>query len=154
MARPAKLTSINNKKLTNIERDIRAKTEKKLAGNAEKLKAKSYLNRRQKQIFNYILEELKTASVVGSLDIYILTQTAITIDRLRSIEEFINNNPDKIYNSSVINSRTKIMNDFLKCCAELCLSPAARAKMGTLAATNKKEEKDSLNSLLKGEGII
>lgn len=154
MARPAKLTTITSKNLTKAEREVRRTAEKKLAGNAENLKAKSYLTGKQKRVFDYIVNELKAAGVVGSLDIYILTQTAITIDRLRTIEEFINQNPDKLYSTSVINSRTKLMGDFLKCCAELSLSPAARAKMGTLAVANKKGEKDALNSLLKGEGVI
>lgn len=115
MARPAKLTIITSKNLTKAEREVRRTAEKKLAGNAEKLKAKSYLTGKQKRVFDYIVNELKAAGVVGSLDIYILTQTAITIDRLRTIEEFINQNPDKLYSTSVINSRTKLMGNFLKC---------------------------------------
>ena len=39
---------------------------------------------------------------------------------------------------------------YLRCCAELCLSPAARAKMGLMAAQGKADADDPLATAMNG----
>lgn len=48
------------------------------------------MNKRQKAIFKDILKNLNK-DILSNLDVYLLNQTAITIERLESIEKEINN---------------------------------------------------------------
>lgn len=154
MSRPAKPVAVNYKKMSKTEKEIRENVEKNLTGSTNKLRPSSYLTTNQKKIFKYILNELRIVGTVGNLDVYILNQTAVTLDRLIETEKFLNEHPAEIHKSSVINNRSKLMNDFFKCCAELCLSPAARAKMGMLVLTNIKDHEDTLISALKEGGVL
>ena len=129
MARPAKSVNVMAKNLTNEERQARTETEEKLRGGKDKLVPASYLNKRQKEIFSFILEELDESKILGNLDTFILNQTAIAIERLETIEKEINKDKDWF---SVTSNRTKremYSKDFFRCCNELCLSPQSRAKI-------------------------
>ena len=89
MARPAKAIDTNSQKMSKQERKAREETEKKLRGNNDKIKPFSYLTKRQKAIFKDILKNLNP-DILSNLDTYLLNQTAITIERLESIEKEIN----------------------------------------------------------------
>lgn len=47
-------------------------------------------------------------------------------------------------------SRERYEKSYLRCCAELCLSPAARAKMGLMAAQGKADADDPLATAMNG----
>ena len=90
MSRPAKAIDTNSQKMSKEERKQREETEKKLRGDNDKIKPFKYLNKRQKAIFKDILKNLNK-DILSNLDVYLLNQTAITIERLESIEKEINN---------------------------------------------------------------
>ena len=90
MSRPAKAIDTNFQKMSKEERKQREETEKKLRGENDKIKPFKYLNKRQKAIFKDILKNLNK-DILSNLDVYLLNQTAITIERLESIEKEINN---------------------------------------------------------------
>ena len=130
-------------------------TEKKLRGNNDKIKPFSYLTKRQKAIFKDILKNLNP-DILSNLDTYLLNQTAITIERLESIEKEINsageydyvdknNKNKKGYNldaKTIINLksvRDMYSKDFFRCCNELSLSPQARAKISINTQPTKKK---------------
>ena len=68
MGRPAK--SVNQKAgaMTAEEIKIREESEKKLKGGSKALAPPSYLTKSQKDIFKYIVENLKDAEIIGNLD--------------------------------------------------------------------------------------
>ena len=88
-----------------------------------------------------------------------LNQTAITIERLESLEKEINESSkitdedgkvkDKLDVKTIINLksvRDMYSKDFFRCCNELSLSPQARAKISINATpTKKKTLMDILN---------
>ena len=77
-------------------------------------------------------------------------QAAIIIDRLNCVDKMLNN-PENIFNINATNIRQKYFSQYLKICAELALSPAARAKLGTLSANNNKNKNtDPLVNALGG----
>ena len=86
MSRPAKAIDTNFQKMSKEERKQREETEKKLRGENDKIKPFKYLNKRQKAIFKDILKNLNK-DILSNLDVYLLNQTAITIERLESIEK-------------------------------------------------------------------
>lgn len=141
MARPAKAIDTNSMKMSKEERKQREEAEEQLRGKNDKIKPFSYLNRRQKAIFKDILDNLNR-NILSNLDTYLLNQTAITIERLESIEKEINNankvreqdgkEKDKLDVKTISNLksvRDMYSKDFFRCCNELSLSPQARAKL-------------------------
>lgn len=157
MSRPAKAIDTNSMKMSKKERKEREEAEKELRGGNDNIKPFSYLNKRQKAIFKDILNNLNK-DILSNLDNYILNQTAITIERLESIEKEINNssvteeNGKKVYRLdaktiiSLKSVRDMYAKDFFRCCNELSLSPQARAKISiNTTPTKKKTLMDILN---------
>jgi len=158
MSRPAKAIDTNSMKMSKEERKAREENEKKLRGANNNIKPFSYLNRRQKAIFKDILNKLNKDSL-SNLDTYLLNQTAITIERLESLEKEINiaskitdengKEKDKLdvkLIASLKSVRDMYSKDFFRCCNELSLSPQARAKISINTSTpEKKTLMDILN---------
>jgi P27 family predicted phage terminase small subunit len=151
MARPAKAIDTNSMKMSKKERKDREENEKKLRGDNNKIKPFSYLTKRQKAIFKDILNNLNK-DILSNLDTYLLNQTAITIERLESIEKAINEASkvtdddgkvkDKLDAKTIINLksvRDMYSKDFFRCCNELSLSPQARAKISINTTPQKKK---------------
>lgn len=148
MARPAKTISVNSKKMSGEEREKRKEIEDKLKGKSDKLIPPLYLSEEQMKIFNYITEELNSANILGNLDLYILSQTAICIDRLQQMEKSINENPLLLSDSKFMSSKDKYSKDFFRACSELCMSPQSRAKLSISAVKPGEEKKKTLMDIL------
>ena len=133
MSRPAKAIDTNSAKMSKEEREKRKIVESKLKGSNDKIKPLKYLNNRQKQVFKYLLDNLN-GEILSNLDLYLLNHTAVTIERLESIEEQINKiMSDPYFKIDAISDlkplRDTYSKDFFRCCNELSLSPQARAKI-------------------------
>lgn len=150
MARPSKSVKVMSKNLTKEEINLRLETEERLKGGADNISPPTYLNARQKKIFNYIIDQLKASGILGNLDIYILSQTAIAIDRLQQIEKMINKDIHRIYDKDLIKAKSEYTKDFFRCCNELSLSPQSRAKLGNINLQAKEKEDDVLLQVLAG----
>lgn len=150
MARPSKSVKVMSKNLTKEEKDIRIETEEKLKGGADNISPPTHLNASQKKIFYYIIEQLKESGILGNLDTYILSQAAISIDRLQKIEKMINKDINKIYDKDLIKAKSEYTKDFFRCCNELSLSPQSRAKLGNINLQAEQERQDPLLQVLAG----
>lgn len=150
MARPAKSTATQSRHSTNEEKKRRKEAESVLKGAADQIKPPDYLNRAQKNIFRKIVRELEASGILGNLDIYILSQCSIAIDRLRVIEDMINKSVTLLYDKDLMASKDKYSKDLYRCCNELSLSPQSRAKMAGINSQAKKEKDDPLLKILKG----
>lgn len=150
MGRPAKNTELLSKHLTEAELRERKETEAILKGESGKIKPFAYLTTEQIKIFRYIVAELKRSGILGNLDIYILNRCAVSIDRLNTLDRLCNDDKDLLYDSDFLKARKDYAADINKCCQELCLSPQARAKIGTINVTKKNADKDPLLKLLDG----
>ena len=144
MARPAISGKTTSKHLTKSEADAKIGTEEKLRGSADKLRPPKYLTASQKKIFKFIVKELEASSILGNLDVYVLTECAIALDRMQEIEMRINEEFEQIASQSLMMAKDRYVKSFFRCCNELCLSPQSRAKMGNLDMQAKEE-----NPLLK-----
>lgn len=150
MARPSKSVKVMSKNLTKEEKELRLETEEKLKGGADNISPPTHLNARQKKIFNYVVDQLRESNILGNLDIYILSQTSIAIDRLQQIEKLINNDINKIYDKDLIKAKSEYTKDFFRCCNELSLSPQSRAKLGNINMQAKERDGDVLLKVLAG----
>lgn len=151
MARPSKpaqlLTSCSQ---TKEEIRIRKEQENRLKGGENKLNPPTYLSKEQKKIFRNIVSQLKASGILGNLDVYILAQCSIAIDRLQTIEAEINADSSLLRDTKLISSKEKYAKDFYRCCNELSLSPQARAKMANINLQQKQEQEDPLLKVLRG----
>lgn len=150
MARPSKSVKVMSKNLTKEEKDLRLETEEKLKGGADNISPPTHLNARQKKIFNYVVDQLRESNILGNLDIYILSQTSIAIDRLQQIEKLINKDINKIYDKDLMKAKSEYTKDFFRCCNELSLSPQSRAKLGNINMQAKERDEDVLLKVLAG----
>lgn len=151
MARPAKAVATKTGKIGNEEQQKRLQIESKLKGGREKLVPPLYLTDDQMQIFNYIMDELEESNILGNLDLFVLSQTAICVDRVQKLEKEINDNPDLIRNNAFMAGKDKYSKDFFRCCNELCLSPQSRAKLSIATVKPGAEKKKAIMDLLNGE---
>ncbi|WP_291648148.1 phage terminase small subunit P27 family [Clostridium sp.] len=151
MARPCKPIETQSRHNTKEEIEARKKQEEKLKGLADKIKPPKYLNKDQKKIFKYIVDELKASGILSNLDIYVLATCSIAISRLTEIEKQINEDITNLWDKTLMSSKDKYTKDFFRCCNELSLSPQARAKIGSLALQAKEKEEDPLIKALRDD---
>lgn len=150
MARPAKSVGTIRKNMTREEIEQRKETENRTRGKNEKLIPPLYLSDSQKFIFDYIMAEMQEANILGNLDLFILSQTAIAIDRLQTFEKKANENAALIIDNSFRLSRDMYSKEFMRCCNELCLSPQSRAKL-SIANINPQKKKNPLMEMMEDE---
>lgn len=140
MARPCKPAKLlTDKSQTKAELSEREQIEKKLRGSKIKITCPSDLTSSQKKIFRRIVKELSESDILGSLDSYLLRQTAVAIDRLQAIEKMINEDADLLFNVKLMASKDKYSREFFRCCNELGLSPQSRAKFANLMAAKAED---------------
>ncbi|MDE7105306.1 MAG: P27 family phage terminase small subunit, partial [Ruminococcus sp.] len=121
MARPAMSAKVTAKHLTNDEKSIKIETENKLKGSSDKLKPPLHLTAPQKKIFKFIVKNLESSGILGNLDVYVLTECSICIDRMQTIERQINENPKLLFDSALIATKDRYAKNFQRYCNELCL---------------------------------
>ena len=153
MARPTKSITTRTGHMNKTDIDKRLEYEAKLRGDSDKIRAPAYLTLQQKKHFRTIVDYLKESGILGNIDVYLLAQTAITIDRIQSCEVAINQdgvvdlegNPNPH-----IKIRTAYMKDFFRMCNELSLSPQARAKIANINVNAETAKADPLLTILGG----
>ena len=147
MARPAKSVSVSNGKISVEEKRQRQNVENTLKGSTDKIKPGSYLSKNQKKIFKNIVEELKKSKILGNLDVYILNQAAISIDRLQILDKQANEDHNLSLDKDFKSAHDMYTKQFFRCCNELCLSPQSRARL-SISATLGSEPKKTIGDLL------
>ena len=148
MRRPAKSTKTKSGVITMGETAARLAAEDSLRGAADRIAPAYQLTKGQEAIFWTIVNEYQAAGVLGNLDSYVLTMTAVSIDRVAVIDQEMNGDQQLITDKEHYLARGKYMTDFWRGCNELCLSPQARAKIGVAAAKAAKDGEDKLAKLL------
>lgn len=149
MPRPAKAASSKVAHDTKEEVAIRQEAEKKLRGKADKLKPPDYLTTEQKKVFRYIVKNLEEADILGNLDIYILSVSAVTIGNLIEIDRMINGEENAALKVKMMSARDKYTKDFFRCCNELSLSPQSRAKLSIADVKAAQKNKNPLLEALE-----
>jgi hypothetical protein len=148
MARPAKAAKVLSNRITKEERAAQIAAEEVLRGSGGRIEPAYPLNDAQRQIFNTIVSEYEAAGILGNLDSYVLTITAVSIDRVAALDQSANGEPETLTEARYYSARGNYLKDFWRGCNELCLSPQSRAKIGKAAAQAVKERKDKLVELL------
>ena len=150
MARPAKAVSTMSKHLTEEEKQKRIIAEQIMQGNSDRLVAPEHLSYSQKDNFDFIVQSLNESKLLGNIDIFILTQTAIVIDRLTEIEKKINDCPELLCDAKFMATQDRYSKQFARCCNELSLSPQSRAKL-SIQITNPNDKKKTIMDMLNDD---
>ena len=151
--RPAKpAIMLSDCSQTKEEIQNRIDNEEKLKGNSDKIDPPDYLDNKQVELFNYIKNELEASNLLSNLDVFILAKCAIAISRLQYIEKKVNDNPRLLLVQNPLMSNKKNYDaDFFRCCNELSLTPAARAKLGNMKLLDETEKDDPVARALSGD---
>lgn len=152
--RPAKAAAVSSGKIGKGAKETRLKAEAALRGDSDKLTPPDWFNDRQREVFRYVVSEMESGGVLGNVDIFILTQFSVAVERLEGIERSINEDASLLNEKSLMTAKSKYTDDFKAGLRELSLSPQARAKLGGMAAAQKKEEADPVLSLINGKKKI
>lgn len=147
MGRPAKAVVAKTGKIAAEETEQRLEIEDKLRGKNDKLVPPLYLTESQMEIFNYIMSELQEADILGNLDLFILAQTAIAVDRIQDLDRQANENNDLLFGNAFRQARSEASKEYFRCCNELCLSPQSRAKL-SIAKVKPGEKKKTIMDLI------
>lgn len=150
MARPSMSATVTSKHLTEEERKNKIETEQKLKGSSDNIKPPKHLSVKQRKIFKYIVDELVNSDILGNLDIYVLSTTAICIDRLQEIEKLINEDIEKLNDRKLMGSRKDYQSDLFRCMSELSMTPASRAKLGNINLQAQQNQEDPVLNILGG----
>lgn len=151
MARPAKAITTATGVRTKEEVAFRRGIETSLRGEGGIPVCPDYLTEPQRKVFDFILENLIASDIVSSLDVFTLANTAVAIDRLQGIEMQINEDPELLISSKLMQSRKVYESTMWRGVNELCMSPQARAKIGSLMTNKAKDDVDPLVAALGGE---
>lgn len=153
MARPTKSVATRTGHMSKKDIDARLEYETKLKGDTDKIRPPSFLTFPQRKIFKGLIEYLMPAGLLGNIDVHIVAQAAVTINRVQECERIINET-GLVDAEGNINPQVKIksgyMSEFFRICNELCLSPQARAKLANINATAEAEKVDPLLSIIRG----
>ena len=151
MARPAKSVKVKTGAIASEDAAAREQKENSIRGKAASPDPPEYLTDSQKEIFEFICEQLKESEILGKLDVYVVESTAVAIDKIHAINSMVDDDMSLLSNTALQNTRAKYQSDFWRGCNELCLSPQARAKIGGMAAQAAKKEKDPLLEALSDD---
>lgn len=158
MGKSAKPVDLVNSKMSKEEREARKKAEQRYKGVANKVyRCPSELKtNREKQLYKFIVNQLKSAAILNDLDIEIIKSTVFCIINMNDANEFINSNGTiisdengKFYKNPAVNVYKDYHSMFLSNSIRLGLSPADRAKLSVIDMKNKQAEEDPLLKALK-----
>ncbi|HII4428018.1 TPA: phage terminase small subunit P27 family [Clostridium perfringens] len=159
MAKASKPVDLLNKHLTKEEYNKRKEQEEKLKGKDDKVyEAPANLSKEGKDIYNFLVGELKESGILNNLDITILLTCVDSILRMEECRKIIDKNGIVITTEDGAmyrNPATTIYKDynaiFNKCCMELGLSPSSRSKLSVIKVNAKAKENDPVLKALKGK---
>ena len=139
------------KMMSKEDRAIRVEVEETLKGAEISRIPPQSLNERQGYIYVWLYDNLAPAQILSQLDVVTMINACVIIERLEKIDQALENPDSFLMDKSLHAMRKDYFSQYCKICSELCLSPAARAKMGTLAVSAKKAKEDELLSVLGGD---
>lgn len=151
MARPTKAAATRTGHMTKEEQAFREGVETSIRGTGGVPKPPTYLNAKQKKIFRFIVNGLVAADIVSNMDEFVIANTAVAIERLQEIETRVNKDSKLLFDAKLMGTRAKYETCMWRGCNELCLSPQARAKIGSIAMAKRKDEQDPLVAILSGD---
>ena len=116
----------------------------------ELVEAPDYLSEPEKQVYNWLLAELKPVRILSNVDLPVLERFSTAVVRLREIEAIVRECGVGAMTREMVSIKSSYVRDFDAGVKELALSPQARAKIGTLTIAAAEKNADPVAQLLEG----
>lgn len=146
MAKPARVSTGKVKK---EKKEERIAVESAVRGADDKLEAPDYLTEPEKEVYNFVLQELKPIRILSNVDYFTLARFSSAVVRLRAIEDRVRKEGIKVLDNDTLKIKASYLKDFDAGVRELALSPQARAKIGTLTIAAAEKKTDPVLKLLE-----
>ena len=150
MARTPKPVTMQSSHLTKEEVESRLEQEEKLKGNNDKVySAPRGMKKEVKNIYEFIVNELRHADILNNLDIELISTTAYAIFRMKDARKHLDTEGSvitdingKMFKSPYVQVEKDYQGIFHTGCLQLGLSPSSRAKLALMATQNEEEEEE------------
>ena len=149
MARPTTSAKLIKGAMTKDARAVRVAVENRFRGERYDETVPEEFDDDEARAYEWLCEVLRPADVLGEPDRHTMKLAAITIARLEKLDQMAREDPDLLLNKFYNGARNGYIAQYLKFCQQLCLSPGARAKVGSLVK-NQKAADDPLLRVLTG----
>ncbi len=143
---PEKITRHHS---TKTEKAIRLAVENRFRGDRYDETVPEEFDDEETRAYLWLCEVLRPADVLGEPDRHTMKLAAITIARLERLDQMAREDPDLLLNKFYNGARNGYISQYLKFCQQLCLSPGARAKVGSLVKNQKAAEDPLIKVLAK-----
>ena len=140
MARPSTSAKLVRGHLTKTEKNIRLAVENRLRGAEFDDTVPEEFSKEESRAYIWLCSVLAPADILGEPDRETVKLAAITIARINQIDELIRRQPELLTDKDVNAVRKGYEDKYLRYCKELCLSPGARSKIGSMARHQKAED--------------
>ena len=140
MARPTTSAILVKGAMTKARRNKRLEIEESLKGGKFDGTVPKSFTVEEAKAYKWLCSVLAPADILGEPDRETVEQAAITIARLHQIDDLIRQRPDLLIDKDVNTVRKTYVDQYIRYCKELCLSPGARSKIGSLMANSKKAD--------------
>lgn len=140
MARPTTSAKLVKGAMTKARRNKRLEIEESLKGGKFNGTVPKSFTVEEAKAYKWLCSVLAPADILGEPDRETVEQAAITIARLHQIDDLIRQRPDLLTDKDVNTVRKTYVDQYIRYCKELCLSPGARSKIGSLMANSKKAD--------------
>ena len=128
MARPTTSAKLTREHLTKAKKAIRVEIENRMKGGAFDETVPAEFTVDEAKAYMWLCSVLAPADILGEPDRETVKLAAITIARINQLDDLIRKQPELLTDKDG------------RFCKELCLSPGARSKIGSLMANTKKAE--------------
>ena len=140
MARPTTSAKLVKGAMTKARRNKRLEIEESLKGGKFNGTVPKSFTVEEAKAYKWLCSVLAPADILGEPDRETVEQAAITIARLHQIDDLIRRQPELLTDKDVNTVRKTYVDQYIRYCKELCLSPGARSKIGSLMANSKKAD--------------
>ena len=140
MARPTTSAKLVKGAMTKARRNKRLEIEESLKGGKFNGTVPKSFTVEEAKAYKWLCSVLAPADILGEPDRETVEQAAITIARLHQIDDMIRRQPELLTDKDVNTVRKTYVDQYIRYCKELCLSPGARSKIGSLMANSKKAD--------------
>ena len=140
MARPTTSAKLVKGAMTKQRRNKRLEIENKMKGGRFDDTVPKEFTVEEAKAYKWLCSVLAPADILGEPDRETVRLAAITIARINQIDDLIRRQPDLLTDKDVNAIRKTYIDQYGRFCKELCLSPGARSKIGSLMANSKKAE--------------
>ncbi|MEI3368305.1 MAG: phage terminase small subunit P27 family [Clostridium sp.] len=156
MAKASKPVALMQKNLTKEEREFREEAEAKVKGKSDLVfEAPTDLVKEEKEVYLFLVNELKELNIINNLDIELLKMTSNAVVELRKARvnvrkygQLIQKPDGSLQKNPAITILRDYESIFNRCCRELCLSPQSRMALSKMMADIQANSEDELLKIL------